>query len=126
MDSFCIKLLTQKVRAVYNSLLKYGQIRIYHILQYVTFAMLITLPVIGRSAYNGSKSIQRAADSLASFIQYMLVNHCRFGASTKNATDQHKADVVAFCIQCDVPLIFCPPNSILSLIPHRWVVVKFS
>ena len=34
---------------------------------------------------------------------------------TKNATHRHNTDVVAFGIQCDVSLIFSPPeNAILS------------
>jgi len=39
--------------------------------------MSITLPGIGRSAYTGSKSFQKATDSLAAFIQYMSINHGR-------------------------------------------------
>ena len=39
--------------------------------------MAITIPDIDRSAYTGSKSIQRAADSLATFVQYMRIDHGR-------------------------------------------------
>lgn len=39
----------------------------------------------------------------------------RTNAPTKNATDRHDADAVAFDIQCDVFLIFSPPeNAIMS------------